>query len=103
GAERFVEQEDARAGHQAAGDGHALGHAAGELVRVGALEAVETDKLDEFLDPAETLGLGQVLVDQAEAYVLFHRQPGEQAVLLEDDAAFAADALDRPARDLDAA
>ncbi|MCY1176491.1 hypothetical protein D3C87_2169480 [compost metagenome] len=50
GAERFIEQQDAWAGHQAAGNRHALGHAAGKLMRVGAGEVCEAHQLDELVD-----------------------------------------------------
>ncbi|MNN53057.1 hypothetical protein D3C81_1677900 [compost metagenome] len=72
-------------------------------MRVGALEAVQADQLDQLFDAAEAFGLGQALVGQAQGDVLLHRQPGKQAVLLEYDAAFAADAGDRPSVYLDAA
>ena len=47
-AEGLVHQDDPRPQDQRAGDGHALPHAAGELVRVlvGVLLDVEADALD---------------------------------------------------------
>ena len=74
-----------------------------QLVRVGTLEAVQADQADVFVDPRRLVGFAKGFVDQAEGDVLLHRQPGEQAVLLEHDAAFAADAGDWPAVDADLA
>lgn len=64
-----------------------------ELVGVGASEIGEAHQFDKVADAPVALGLVQGLVDQAQADVLRHGQPREQAVLLEHNAAFAADPL----------
>jgi len=103
GAERFVQQQDARAGHQPPGNRHALGHATGELVRVGTGKVGEPYQLNEILDALLAFVIAQGLVDQAQADVFLDRQPGKQPVLLKHDAALAADAVDGPAVDADLA
>ena len=56
-AERLVEEEELRIVHEGAGQRHALGHAAGELVRIGGGEAVEPDEPDDVVDaPPRVLG-----------------------------------------------
>ena len=49
-AERLVEQHHRRLDDQAAGDRHPLPHAAGQLRRLGLLEALQPDELDQVLD-----------------------------------------------------
>ncbi|MNJ12763.1 hypothetical protein D3C77_69590 [compost metagenome] len=101
GAEGFVEQQDARAGHQATGNRHPLGHAARELVRVGLAEVLKPDQGDVVGNALFTLRCAQGFVDQAQGDVFPHRQPGKQAMLLEYDAALATDAGQRLAVDQD--
>ena len=48
GGERFVHQQDVRLVGEAAGDGHALLHAAGQLVRVAVLEARQPHQVEVF-------------------------------------------------------
>ena len=47
-AEGLIHDQDARLIRQRAGDGHALLHAAGELVRIGVLELREPDHFQPF-------------------------------------------------------
>ena len=49
-AERLVEEQDPRLGHQRPGDRHPLAHPAGELVGPGLLESLQTDQIDQVLD-----------------------------------------------------
>ena len=51
GAERLVEQQDLRVVDQRPGQGRPLGHAAGELVRVGVGEGLEADQAQELVRP----------------------------------------------------
>ena len=44
--ERLVHQQDVRMHHQRAREADALAHAAGELARIGRLEAVQADQVD---------------------------------------------------------
>ncbi|MNP26709.1 hypothetical protein D3C76_1195760 [compost metagenome] len=46
GAQWFIQQQHARTIDQAAGDGHALGHAAGNLMRVGLDEVLQADQFN---------------------------------------------------------
>ena len=48
-AERLVEQQHLGVVHQRPGQGDALGHAAGELVRVGVGERLEADEAEELV------------------------------------------------------
>src|SRR6185369_3967327 len=68
---------------QGAGQFDALPHAAGQLARVGALEAGQAHHLDVAAD--NLLALGPRLAAQAEADVVAYRQPREDAVFLEDE------------------
>ncbi len=46
--QRFIQQQQARTGHQRAGEGHALTLAAGHLVRITAGEVLEFHQLQHF-------------------------------------------------------
>src|SRR5207253_700690 len=52
----LVEEDDLRLGHQGAGDGHALAHAARDLGRVLGADALEADLTQRRLDPLGQLG-----------------------------------------------
>ena len=84
GAERLVHQQGGRLDHQRPGEADALPHAAGQLLGVGSLVAVEADDVD---GAQRALG---ALVDcypagfQAQLHVLLHGQPGHQREGLED-------------------
>ncbi|MNJ71703.1 hypothetical protein D3C77_682750 [compost metagenome] len=75
GAERFIQQQDTRARHQATCDGNPLRHAAGELMRVGSGKVGKAHQVDEVTDAFVFLLNAQHLVDQAQANVVGHRQP----------------------------
>jgi hypothetical protein len=81
--ERLVEEQHVRLDRQGARHLDPLLHAAGNLVWVGVLEPLEPDQLHVVLDAARPLGVRQI--EQAEPDVPLHGQPGEHAVLLEDD------------------
>ena len=51
-AERLVEQQNIRRQHQRPRDGDALLHAAGQLMRQGVFEALQPDKIDQFVAAA---------------------------------------------------
>jgi hypothetical protein len=73
--ERLVHQQHERIVGQHARDGGALAHAAGELVRILVLEALQPDQLDEALRDRRALGLGQALEPRPELdvrAVVFH-------------------------------
>ena len=80
---------------QHAGDGDALLHAAGELVRIAVGEALKADQPDEFVGDIVDLAARQPALARAKADVLAHRHPGKQRVVLEHHAAVAAGTGDR--------
>jgi len=84
GPEWLVHEEDPRAVRQRTGNRHPLLHAAGKLVRVGVFKFRQADQAD----PLPCLGLRnrRRLPRHAatEHYILFHGQPREQGVTLED-------------------
>ena len=79
---------------EGARQGDALGHAAGELVRVGVGERFEADEAHEVVDLVATRAR-RTPRDQAGLDVAAHRQPGEQVGVLEHQAALGAGADDR--------
>src|ERR687895_472143 len=83
-AERLVHEQDLRAVAQGAGDRHALAHPAGELTRVGLLEAAQADELAELPGPSMPLALGDAPEPQRQRDVLLHRVPREEVRVLED-------------------
>ena len=60
GAERLVHQQHRRVGRQRAGDADPLALAAGELVRValGVARRVETDQVEQLVDPGVDAACG---------------------------------------------
>ena len=54
--QRLVEEQDRGIGRQGAGERHALLLAAGELVRVPPIQAVEPGQLEQARDPPRALG-----------------------------------------------
>ena len=101
--EGFVHQQNIGLGGKRAGDGHALPHAAGELVSVAVLEFAEMHQAQVVVGLFLALGLGNALHLHAEFDVLSDREPREQAVLLEDENAIGAGPCDRFAVDQDLA
>jgi hypothetical protein len=98
GAERLVEEDEARLEHQRARDAHALAHAAGKLRRISVREIVEPHERQRFAHAALDLGGFGAVAAQAEGYVVPHCEPGKARVFLEDDADAGGDVtLHRPA------
>ena len=90
-AERLVHQQNARLIGERAHDRHALLHAAGQLMRIGVGEFLQTDEIAAIAAPRCSASYLLVAVDlEAEHHVLLHGQPGEQRVALEHHAAVAA-------------
>src|SRR5579883_1570052 len=85
GAEGLIHQHQGGVHHQGPGDGDALPHAAGELVRVVAFESLQPHELDHPGDGAVALDPRDPPHLQAEADVVPDRAPREGRVLLEDD------------------
>ncbi|ESR71714.1 hypothetical protein T266_08105 [Pseudomonas aeruginosa VRFPA05] len=83
GRQRLVEQQQARARHQRAGQRHALALAAGELVRVACGVLAQFHQFDGFGDPLLQFRRRHLLHAQAEGDVLLHGHVGEQRVALE--------------------
>jgi hypothetical protein len=83
GGEGLVEEEDLDADHEQAGEGDALLHAAGEVARVGVLEAAEADEVEQRI----RLALGRVvqaaLEPAGQHRVLERGAPRQQRRLLE--------------------
>ena len=81
--ERLVHQQDRRFGGKGAGKADALLHAAGELVGVFLRPLVEIDQLELPLHARLALGFRHAGKFEAEADILLHRAPRQQAELLE--------------------
>ena len=96
-AERLVEQQHLRVIDQRAGERDALGHAAGEMVRVGVGEGFQADEAHELVDLVALLAQ-HAARDQARLDVAADGEPGEQVGVLEDQAALGARAGDRLGR-----
>ncbi len=83
--ERLVHEENFGLHHQRAGKADALLHAAGEFLGIGALEAVQADRVEHVqaalaaLDGRHAAGLERSLD------VFQHGEPGKQREALEDD------------------
>src|SRR5437773_2516924 len=83
--------------------GHALHHAARELLGVGALEAFEADFRDEAARDRGALFGGHAPELEAELEVVLHGEPGKQRVGLEHHAAVLARPGDQLAVQIDGA
>ena len=84
--ERLVHQQDLRLGGERARDRDALAHAAGQLGRIAALEAVEPDQLDEVPRALDALRLGHAGDLEREGDVVGDGAPREGRLLLEHHA-----------------
>ena len=69
--------------HQRARKADSLAHAAGELARVGGLEAVEADQVDRLQRARAHLRLRHAERLEPELHVLEHREPGKEREALE--------------------
>ena len=94
-AERFIEHQDLRAGHQTAGNSHPLGHAAGKLRGQRAGELAELHARQHLQCPLALRRPAELFIRQAEHHVVEHVKPREQARLLKHNAALFAHAGDR--------
>ena len=83
-AERLVEQQDARAVDQRAGERDPLLLAARELARLAPVEPGEADELEDFEHALPQLAAAHALAAQPEGDVLEDRQVREERVALED-------------------
>src|SRR4030095_2101201 len=102
--EGLVHGQDRRVVGERAGDGHALLHAARQLVRVGAGEALEVDQLQEPARGLGALGRRDAPYLKAELHVALRGPPGEElGEVLEDHAAIAAPPVHDLASDPDLA
>ena len=84
--EGLVHQDHPGVGGQRPGDGHALLHAAGQLVRVALLEAPKADQLDVPVHDPLPLPPGPASDLEPVPDVAPDGAPGEDRELLEDDA-----------------
>eukprot|EP01022_Parablepharisma_sp_SALTPOND_P008982 TRINITY_DN1374_c0_g5_i1.p2 TRINITY_DN1374_c0_g5~~TRINITY_DN1374_c0_g5_i1.p2 ORF type:complete len:1491 (+),score=638.18 TRINITY_DN1374_c0_g5_i1:28616-33088(+) len=84
--EGLVQQQDLGFTHQRAGNGHALRHATRQLVRIGCLETLQAHQGDMLAHRLALLRSRAGRIEQTQFDIAFHRQPGEQAMLLEHDA-----------------
>ncbi len=80
---RLIHEQDVGMNHQRAREAHPLAHAAGELARIGGLEAVEADEVDRLQRAPAHLRHRHAEGFEAELHVLQHRQPREQRKALE--------------------
>src|SRR5271157_3234541 len=100
-AEGLVHEDDARPQNQGLGDGHALAHAAGELVRI--LVLVVGDAQPDLADPRPRQLIAEVpgnaLAFQPEGDVVQDVAVVEASVVLEDHAPIGARVLDGPGED----
>ena len=94
--ERLVHQQHAGIGDEGAGDGAALAHAAGQLMRIVTAEPAQADEPERRLDALGRLAATHPAGHQAEADIGLDVHPGKQAALLEHHRV-----LDRPAGRLD--
>ena len=85
GAERLVHQQDGRVVAQRPGDRGPLPHAAGQLPRVGALEAGQADELAQLGSPRPPRLPADPPQLQRQRDVVRDRVPGEQVGVLEDE------------------
>ena len=85
-AEGLVEQQQARARDEGAGDAEPLAHAAGELRRIGPRKGHQPHERQRMLHALADFRLGQSGAAQREGGVVVRREPGEARVLLEHDA-----------------
>ena len=83
--EGLVHEEDFRLDDQGAGEADALPHAAGKLLGIGGLEAVEADGV-EHLQAALAALLGRHAAGLQRRFDVFkNREPGKEREALEDD------------------
>ena len=84
GGERLVHQDDGRIVGEGADERRALAHAAGQFVRIIALEAGEPDGADEDLGMRPGLGVQAPLHLDRKQHIVDRRAPRQQVVVLGD-------------------
>ena len=84
--QRFIQQQQAWAGDQRAGEGDTLALAAGQLMRIAAGEVVQFNQFQHFADAFVTVVRIDLLHAQTEGNVLLDGHVGEQRVALEHHA-----------------
>ena len=82
---RLIHEQDFGLHHQRARKADALFHAAGKLFRVGALEAIQSNGIENAQRAFVTLESGHSASFERGFDVVEHGQPGEQRKTLEDD------------------
>src|SRR4051794_26673034 len=85
-AEGLVEEKQARARDEGAGDADPLPHAAGELRRIRPRKGHQPHERQRMLNPLADVRLGQPGPAQREGGVVERREPRKARVLLEHDA-----------------
>ncbi len=89
GAERFVEQEDARLDGEGAGERDALALAAGQLVRIAVAEPIELNQIEQLAHPLADVLLrwaGRARAQaQPEGHVFGDGQMAKEGIMLEDE------------------
>ena len=88
-AERFVEEQDFRMVDERAGEGHALGHAAGEMMGKGVGETFQSHEAHELVHLA-ALFVEHAAGDEAGLDIAAHGEPREKIRVLENEAALGA-------------
>jgi hypothetical protein len=99
-AERLVHQQDVRVLRQRTGEGHALAHTAGELVRPLLAEAAQPHDLQQLGRALLAFRLADPLQPQRQLDVAGDGQPGEERGLLEHQRDFPAADVQGAAADL---
>ncbi len=95
--ERLVHQQDFRLHDERAGEADALAHAAGKLLGVGGLEAVEPDRVDGLERAFARLDHIDAGGARPDLDIVEHGQPGEQREALEHHRDAFGRPVDRPA------
>jgi len=75
GAERFVQQKHARAVDQSAGDGDALGHAAGKLAGIGVFKPFQPHHRKMGARQVQLFAPAHPAIVQCDAHILERSQP----------------------------
>ena len=84
--QRFVEKQKSRRWSQGAGERHALGLSARELVGSAAGHIADAGPLEPVPCSGEGIGPARPTGTEPEGHVLHRREVGEEAAVLEDDA-----------------
>ena len=93
-AQRLIEQQHLGMINQRPGQGNALGHAAGKMMRVGVGKCFQANQTHEIVHFRPFL-LEQAARDQAGLNVAGDGEPGEEVGILKNQTAFGAGAGDR--------